>query len=245
MGAGRYIGAAARKANHGEALDAQPVRHRRQVAWPIEQGPAREKVRPATAGSIDDDEASAQGPGGLIVWPIEPRAGRAMTEEHRPSRGVAVLRERDPAILESNVGLQDTGSIADCWRRGKRPAGRGRAGGGRAARHAGGARPAKSADQMRDTRNHVLELCLARRSSMGRIGPWARGGRSGLAGTALAVGTDTGPTVIRGPPGSRKGDDDQNISTKHRVADGDRCVWSPRCWRILVSLWLPFRPIPA
>ena len=111
MGAGSHVRAAARETYHREARQPERVRHGRKVARPIEQSASRKKVGQSTSRPVDDDEVHAQGSCGFVVWPIEPRARRAMTEEYRLPRRIAVLGECDPAIVELDVRFQDRPSL--------------------------------------------------------------------------------------------------------------------------------------
>jgi hypothetical protein len=74
------------------------------------------KIRQSTARSIDGDETHAQGARGLVIGPIEPRAGRAMAEKYGPTRGIPILGKGDPAILELNVRFQVEAILADSTR---------------------------------------------------------------------------------------------------------------------------------
>jgi hypothetical protein len=92
-----------RACRQGERFDELDV-----VVDPVEERPAGTRIRPSIAWAVDGDESHAGGLSGVLVGAEQPRAGRAVEQDHRHALQVAPFGKREGAAiaeLDCPIGL--------------------------------------------------------------------------------------------------------------------------------------------
>ncbi len=112
--AGQRVGAAAREADHHEAVVTQAVGHDGDVVTHISQLRVRVVGRVPDAGTFEADDAEAEALGGppSHEWDLAPRARGAVEPEDERTGGVTELGVAEPSAVGQGYGALDLGRWA-------------------------------------------------------------------------------------------------------------------------------------